>query len=281
MTRNGYNTYSFGYNQPAALGVHVLECGYIYKYRNLPRTMVNQRIFEYYGLVYIVQGEGAFESHSFPRKDVRAGNVFILFPGEWHYYRPLREENWKEYWITFTGDTIHSLMQQKLLNPEEPLFFAGKDESLIGLFKECFTLARQGTGNNPGKAGVCMLQILNQVISSRTEGAALPIDPIFKDILYRIRANPAARWDLKSLAKEQGVSYSQLRKNFYRITGIPPARYINRERIWHACDLLIKGKSLKDACWEIGMKDQSYFSRLFKKMMGETPLQYARAHLIS
>ncbi len=280
MTRKGYPSFYFEYHKPTVLGVYVHGCGYIYRYKNVSHTMVKRRVKPHYQLVYLVKGDGFLESRSFSRKDVRAGHAFILFPGEWHFYHPFKEENWKEYWITFSGDTLQSLMHQNLLNPEEPLVFAGKDESLVGLFKECFFIGKAGTKDSQDKAGICLLQILNRVLMNRAKDIVLPEDPIVSDIMKRIGAKPTDEWDFKSMAAEHGISYSLLRQRFYKENGVTLIRYLNRERILRAGYLLSKGKSVKEVCWEIGMKDPFYFSRLFKSIMGKSPLQFARTHFI-
>ena len=281
MSANGYRSFYPEHYKPMSLGVYVLGCGYIYHYRSLPMTMVSRRTSDFYQLVYLVQGEGFFESRSFHRKDIQAGHAFILFPGEWHYYRPAVEENWKEYWIIFTGGIIQSLRQQKLLNPEEPLFFVGKDRILSGLFKECLAQGKQQTEAGREKSGICLLQILSRVLMNRTKSPEQFGDQMVTDVMNRIRSNPAGVWDFKNLAEKAGISYSWLRQRFYKVNGIPLGQYLNRERIWFACDLLAKGKSIKEVCWEVGMEDQYYFSRLFKKIMGTSPLQFERRHLKS
>ena len=280
MTRKGYPCFYFEYHKPTALGVYVHGCGYIYRYQNVSHTMLKRRVNHYFQLVYLVQGEGFLESRSFQRKAVRAGHAFILFPGEWHFYRPLRQENWKEYWITFSGDTIQSLMHQNLLNPAKPLYFSGKDESLVGLFKECFTIGMARTIDGQDKAGICLLQILNKVLINRVNYAILPEDPIVSDIMKLIASEPADKWDFEKIAEEHGISYSQLRQRFFKGNGNTLLRFLNRERIFRAGYLLSKGQSVKEACFEIGMKDPFYFSRLFKSIMGKSPLRFARTHFI-
>ena len=37
---------------------------------------------------------------------VEPGSVMLLFPGEWHRYRPNQESGWDEYWVSFGGQHI-------------------------------------------------------------------------------------------------------------------------------------------------------------------------------
>lgn len=97
---------------------------------------------------------------------------------------------------------------------------------------------------------------------------------ISKAIAY-IDANYTKDIDLVAMAKNLGVSYSYLRKNFKILTGETLIDYINKIRI-------SKGKKMLEeddtAVYKIAIKlgynnDQS-FSRFFKKYEGITPGQY-------
>ena len=47
------------------------------------------RILNEFQVLYITEGQGVFRSASLPAPvPVTSGTMFILFPGEWHSYRP-------------------------------------------------------------------------------------------------------------------------------------------------------------------------------------------------
>lgn len=62
---------------------------------------------------------------------------------------------------------------------------------------------------------------------------------------------------------------------FRSATGITYLNYVNRLRLFHACDRIRDGVSVKEVCEECGFENLSYFIQLFKKHMGMTPKQYA------
>src|SRR5690606_14469488 len=64
----------------------------------------NGRILQEYQLIYISKGEGIFESQSAGFIKVQAGSIILLFPGEWHRYRPDSNTGWVEYWAGFKGN---------------------------------------------------------------------------------------------------------------------------------------------------------------------------------
>ena len=53
------------------------------------------RKLDEYQLQYIKEGSGTFRSAHQPETRLRAGDVFLLFPGEWHTYCPDPEKGWK------------------------------------------------------------------------------------------------------------------------------------------------------------------------------------------
>lgn len=68
------------------------------------------------------------------------------------------------------------------------------------------------------------------------------------------------------------ISSDHFRKLFKAHTGITPVTYLTHLRIQYAVSLL-RNKSLtvKEVAWMTGFSDPYYFSRIFKKVMGESP----------
>ena len=46
------------------------------------------RTLDEYQLLYQPEGEGVFSSAHLPETKIKAGDIFLLFPGEWHSYHP-------------------------------------------------------------------------------------------------------------------------------------------------------------------------------------------------
>ena len=52
------------------------------------------------------------------------------------------------------------------------------------------------------------------------------------------------------------------------------AAYLNCVRINHACSELKKGRSITDICYSCGFVNPSYFIKLFRSVVGVTPMKY-------
>ena len=85
------------------------------------------RVLHEYQLVYIVEGEGWFESEHCHRTKVSAGTMLLLFPGEWHNYAPNKKTGWKEYWIGFRGRYIDERVKNGFFSPSQPSVVIGND----------------------------------------------------------------------------------------------------------------------------------------------------------
>lgn len=91
-------------------------------------------------------------------------------------------------------------------------------------------------------------------------------------------------WDedicLAGVAGHVGMSKDYLSTVFKRDTGQGFSDYVNSVRIGRACELLentvMKAYEISQA---VGFRDESYFSRIFKKMVGMRPNEYRRREL--
>ena len=52
-----------------------------------------------YQAIYIINGKGVFESESAGMRRINSGSIILLFPDEWHRYKPSISTGWNEYWF--------------------------------------------------------------------------------------------------------------------------------------------------------------------------------------
>jgi quercetin dioxygenase-like cupin family protein len=62
-------------------------------------------VFSEYQLLAITRGCGVLETASCPHMEIRAGDIFILFPNQWHRFRPDTATGWDENFVGFDGDS--------------------------------------------------------------------------------------------------------------------------------------------------------------------------------
>ena len=85
----------------------------------------------------------------------------------------------------------------------------------------------------------------------------------------------------ESVAKKYHISLSYLQHLFLEFLGEGIASVIRRKRLERACQLLAQtGRSVRDNEISCGFYDTDYFSVLFKRIFGMTPLKYRRENRV-
>jgi AraC-like DNA-binding protein len=89
-----------------------------------------------------------------------------------------------------------------------------------------------------------------------------------------------ARWDqalpVADLAREAGLSPYHYIRAFERAFGATPHRYQVRLRLARAKDLLRRGASATEACFETGFSSLGSWSTLFTRQVGQSPGAFRR-----
>lgn len=79
------------------------------------------------------------------------------------------------------------------------------------------------------------------------------------------------------VAQRVGISAGYLSTFFQKQLSIGFVDYLNEIRIEHACTYL-RQSYLKtyEIAYKVGFKDEKYFSKVFKKIKGQSPSEYRR-----
>ncbi|WP_439590850.1 helix-turn-helix domain-containing protein [Microbacterium sp.] len=94
-------------------------------------------------------------------------------------------------------------------------------------------------------------------------------------VVEHIGAHLAEPLDLTRLARIANLSPSRLSHLFAAALGIPPQRYVERERLNRAAQLLAStDRSVSAVARDVGWDDPLYFSRRFARRHGESPTAY-------
>ena len=94
-----------------------------------------------YQLLYLTEGEGVFHSTTVREAPLREGDLWLLFPGEWHSYHPNPRKGWKSYWIGFKGRNMDDRVRAGFLSPQKPIYHVGFSDSIVRLYKQAYDAA--------------------------------------------------------------------------------------------------------------------------------------------
>jgi AraC family transcriptional regulator len=98
-------------------------------------------------------------------------------------------------------------------------------------------------------------------------------------VLDHIEANLAAPLRNKDLACLAGYSEFHFSVAFRNSVGVPPHEFLIRRRMERARQLMLStDMALCEIAAECGLADQAHLSRLFRRVVGESPAAWRRAH---
>ena len=237
------------------------------------------RTLDEYQLLYNPAGEGMFKSASVPETLIKPGDMFLLFPGEWHTYYPLDDKGWESYWIGFKGKNIDDRVRAGFLSKEKPIYHVGFSHEIQQLYQEAYRTALE----EAPYAQQTMAGIVNHLIGlmyslernnelNRTSHAQV-------DIINRaqklIRESLEKNLTIQDISQGLGLSYSSFRKLFKEITGIAPATYQHDLRLQRAKELLsATNESIKEIAYRLNFESPDYFSSKFKAKTGMKPSEF-------
>ena len=116
-----------------------------------------------YQVIYITKGEGRFESAPTGGKEIVPGTVILLFPGVWHRYRPRPETGWDEYWVSFNGEIMDRLVQQRFFAPERAVIATGLQDAILAPYQSLLERLRGQLTGFPHLIAADTLEILAAV----------------------------------------------------------------------------------------------------------------------
>lgn len=236
------------------------------------------RVLNEYQLLYITEGEGVFNSAHAKDIPLKAGDLFLLFPGEWHTYHPTGKNGWKSYWIGFKGKNVDDRVKAGFLSVDKPIYHVGFSADIIRLYEEAYKRAQEeATYSQQILAGI--VNHLVGLMYALERSMELSKDHTRVDMinLARLRIRESLEVDLtiQQVAEELGVSYSNFRKLFKEFTGISPALYQQDLRLQRAKELLATTTlSIKEIAYRLCFESPDYFSSKFKIKTGKKPSEF-------
>lgn len=236
------------------------------------------RILNEYQLLYLTEGEGTFESTNQKPTRIKEGDLFLLFPGEWHSYHPLETKGWKSYWIGFKGRNVDDRVRAGFLSPTKPIYHVGFSSEIVHLYDEAFVKAKE----EAAYAQQTLAGIVNHLVGlmySLERNITLNKQHDYVDVMnkarLRIRESLESNLTIQQIAMDLGIGYSNFRKLFKEYTGIAPAMYQQELRLQRAKELLsTTNLSIKEIAYRLNFDSPDYFSSKFKIKTGRKPSEF-------
>ncbi|MDD4872608.1 MAG: AraC family transcriptional regulator, partial [Kiritimatiellae bacterium] len=237
------------------------------------------RTLSEYQIVYITRGSGEFESADHDLKQITAGNIFILFPGIWHRYKPDRTSGWDEYWVAFQGNGIAKLLTEYGFSVKEPVMDVGVLEFVLHEFRQ---ITEELNGEKVGYQRVIAARTVQIMANThaairRKEFEGTDIQRIIEKAKSLLSEQIQLSVNVEQLASSLHVGYSWFRRMFRQYVGMPPAQYQLQLRLNRACELLRNSLLPVGVIAEqTGFLSSYYFARVFRKKFGRSPTAFRK-----
>ena len=264
------------FNPPPSLGLAVLcggreHCSSAYE--------IHRESFPYWSIEFVAQGHGWLTLRG-AAVDLVAGTVFCYGPGIAHDIVSDPDDPLVKYFVDFTGREVEIWLRRHGPAPGKIQQTAAPGE-VLAVFDE---LVRNGLLNTPftGLITAALLQVLILKIAETAIPFGAASTPAFATY-RRCRQWVDERWQsiqsLEELASACHVDPAYLCRLFRRFGHQSPYQYLLRRKMAHAAELLLLPQaSVKQVAEDAGFGDPFHFSRMFKKVMGLSPAQFARAN---
>ena len=236
------------------------------------------RVLDEYQLLYLVEGEGVLSTSAVKNVRLKAGDMFLVFPGVWHTYHPVEGNVWKSYWIGFKGRNMDDRMNYGFLSVDKPVYNIGYSSDVVMLYRTAIKAAKE--------EGACSQQLLAGIVNNllglmyslernmKLNRRGGYVEMIAKARIM-IREGVESKITVHEIAAELGSSYSNFRKLFKEYTGMSPALYQQNLRLQRAKELLSStDMSIKEIAYRLNFDSPDYFSSKFKAKVGCKPSEY-------
>ncbi len=209
---------------------------------------------------------------------VEAGDIFVAFPNQIHYYLDGQERP-KGTLLIFSPDLLPeygSIFKNQI--PRTPLFRgAGNDPKVRECLRELLTLcAEKGSLTEEPLARAYLLILFSRLIPQAELIPAVNCDTdALHEMIRFCTENYMKDISLQTLADALHMSRYTISHLFGQRLNVSFCDYINAMRIRRACELLDGGKlSVTEVAYAVGYNSTRSFNRCFRKVKGRTPREY-------
>lgn len=187
------------------------------------------------------------------------------------------------YWVGFNGFLANRLITELNIHPANPILrFTEADDETVSILEKIISMPES---SEPLGLSASLLSLFSRLISA-SGAAEIPkkalagsqkqhSNPVLKALAY-LDQNYTSDISISELAEYTNLSRSAFSRLFKNETGRSPKQYLTDIRMQQAEYLLSSGMSVRSAAHSIGIEDEYYFSRCFKKIHNIPPNAYKK-----
>ncbi len=229
-----------------------------------------------YTLHYFTTGKFKFKNNKNAWKEFENDHILFFYPEGVYNLSEMNGQFNEHYYVSFSGK-LPDLLLRNQVQLNRCLFKINKNKLYRQKFIELLETVRLASLSSYHQANAILYALLNETVlllqtnDASTNGVKV-IDNFIAYLNQNIQNN---HLDMADYLKKVGLSQSSFTKKFKSSVGLTPHQYWLSNKINHAKSLLLSTeKNVNEIANLIGMDDEFYFSRLFKKKVGVSPKGY-------
>lgn len=233
------------------------------EFRHIERTTpIAQYVF-----VYCLEGKGWYKVGK-KKVIAESGHYFVLPANEPHSYGSSKDNPWSILWFHFEGTSAAYYVQKA-----SELQSAIEAKSFLRFFKEIYSaISHSYALDSLSYASSLLHHLFGQICF---KAASTSNDNSIETVIHYLQDNLDQVVTLNELASHTGYSPCYLSTLFKQKTGHAPLVYFNILKIQKACQLIdTTDMQINQVSHMVGIQDPYYFSRLFTKIVGVSPINY-------
>lgn len=257
-----------------------------YTYQEAGEVLARHRHTDMFEICFLDKGKQVYEIES-EEYHLKGGDLLLTKPDQIHGTSNYPESVGSLYWLILKTphksrslfglpDYQSAILYNDLLNAPHIHFPGNK------LIKQHFRNLENycKTKSNPLNE-IHILNLLLSIVLEVVELSKVNYERGMPRDIERVRKyiteNIHEQLFIDELSEITGLSQSRFKHKFRQHMGRSPIDFINSKKVERAKEKIPKAASMKEIGYQMGYSSPAYFSHVFKKYTGMTPLQYKKS----
>ena len=249
--------------------------------------MHNKRA-EFFDILFVFEGK-MFIWEDGQEHAISQGEFLILKPDTEHYGSRPYHESTLYYWLHFqaTGNFFQTVEQQQFMavTGHKNLLSLPKKGAILHAhlileqLKELDNLRSYSNIINKHEQQIIFQQLIAKLSYHNNDTPSHQVDNVAKETACYLEHNFRQEISYQQLSQYFNFTSTYITRCFKKIYQMTPLDYLNKIRLEEAkFHLRNTDFTVVQIAFDVGFNSNSYFSRLFAKEFGMSPLQYRKFH---
>jgi AraC family transcriptional regulator, arabinose operon regulatory protein len=250
-------------------------CGFS---KTLPFHTFGPAVRNSYIIHVVLDGKGNYYVKN-KKYSLKKGDLFLIPPGESTFYRSDAEEPWLYAWLSFGGKAAGEIINFSSFKEDNYAITSTNIQQYSEIILECMNCS-YSTLEDELKLNELTHRFLRLLLTDGGElstGVKQKFSRLAIEAMTYIGEHYIKEITVSDVADHLAVNRSHLSRVFHNHFGMSMKDWIIRVRINHAAYLLsMTNESVENIAYQVGFRSLVVFSRVFKKVTGETPTHYRK-----